>query len=65
MLGEDTNLGYVEIVLGVLVVAASICPSIWSDIVLGILVIVFGALILIRAKAKPAQGRREAEAKTV
>ena len=35
-----------EIVLGVLIIAACICPSPASNIVLGALVVVFGGLIV-------------------
>lgn len=39
-----------EIVLGVLIIAACICPSPLSDIVLGVLVIAFGGLILLKGR---------------
>ncbi|RLE90080.1 MAG: hypothetical protein DRN04_15615 [Thermoprotei archaeon] len=44
--------GIVEVVLGVLVIAAFICPSIWSNFVLGILVLAFGILVTIHGKPK-------------
>jgi uncharacterized membrane protein HdeD (DUF308 family) len=53
--------GVVEVILGVLVAAAFMCPSEWSNIVLGILVLIFGALTLLHAKPKPAQGKRKSE----
>jgi len=40
------NLAIVQIVLGGMVIAAHICPSPVSDIVLGILVMVVGGIIL-------------------
>jgi uncharacterized membrane protein HdeD (DUF308 family) len=40
----------IEIVLGVLVIASFICPSMWSNIVLGALVLIFGIVLLVKPK---------------
>ena len=53
--------GVVEVILGVLVAAAFMCPSEWSNIVLGILVLIFGALTLLHGEPKRAQGKSKSE----
>ncbi len=40
----------IEIVLGALTIAAYICPAIWANIVLGALVLAFGAVLLLKPK---------------
>ncbi|MFC1931792.1 hypothetical protein ACFLXJ_06310 [Chloroflexota bacterium] len=40
----------IEIVLGVLVIAAFTCSSIYANIVLGALVLAFGIVLLVRPK---------------
>ncbi len=44
------TIALIEIVLGVLIIAAGICPSLWSDIVLGVLVLAFGVVLLVKPK---------------
>jgi hypothetical protein len=39
-----------EIVLGALVIASFICPSLWSNIGLGVLVLAFGVVLLVKPK---------------
>jgi len=40
----------INIVLGVLVIAAFMCPSLYSNIVLGALVLAFGIVLLVKPK---------------
>jgi hypothetical protein len=42
------HLAIIEIVLGALVIAAFMCPSSLSNIVLGAMVIAFGIVLLVR-----------------
>jgi hypothetical protein len=51
------------IICGVLVVIAGLCPSGWSDVVFGVLVVLFGALALGKY-AKERSRKAEAEAKS-
>ena len=37
----------IEIILGAVVIASFMCPSMWSNIVLGALVLVFGIVLLV------------------
>jgi uncharacterized membrane protein HdeD (DUF308 family) len=53
--------GIVEVVLGALVIAAFVYPSMWSNIVLGVLVLVFGALTILHGRPKAAPAKEGAK----
>ena len=40
----------IEIVLGVIIIASYVCPSLWSNIILGVLVLAFGVVLLLKPK---------------